>query len=125
MYIQHQHWKGTCDRILIADFRGHGTVQVDIPNTPEGRKKLKADAFLWALWIDEGKDLYNEPYRRRGEATILMKAAEDEAKKKGCKSIALEWSLKESPYWVHDWYERLGYEDKEFGNGCALMVKEL
>ncbi len=123
MYIQHQHWEGTCDRILIVDVRGHGTVQVDI--LPEGMEKFWADAHLWALWVDEGKDARNEPYRHQGEATALMMVAEKEAKKKGCKSIFLEWSLKKSPRWVHSWYERLGYEDKEFGKDCALMVKEL
>jgi hypothetical protein len=37
----------------------------------------------------------------------------------------LEWSLKESPYWVIEWYTRLGYDEKEIGNGCALLKRPL
>lgn len=119
MYIQRQHWEGTCDRLLIVSTIGCGTVQVDILQTDEQRERYHADCILWALLVDEGKT------RRKGVGGVLVKTAEEEAKKCGCKSIALEWSLQESPFWVRDWYERLGYEEKVFGKGYSLMVKEL
>lgn len=121
IFFQKQHWEGTCDRILIADTEGRGSVQVDILLTDKARERYKADALLWGLWglwVDEG-------HRQNGEGDGLVLTAEQEAKASGCKSIALEWSLQESPYWVRDWYVRLGYEEKEFGNGSSLMVKEL
>ena len=115
IFIQHQHWEGTCDRLLIVDTENRGSVQVDV--LPPFRRQ-KADALLWALWVDEG-------YRKQGEATALMAMAEAAVIAKGCTSIALEWSLKEAPYWVCDWYMRLGYEEREFGRDCALMIKKL
>ncbi len=118
IFYQKQHWEGSCDRILIADTEGRGSVQVDIPLTDKARERYKADALLWGLWVDEG-------HRQNGEGDGLVLTAEQEAKASGCKSIAIEWSLQESPYWVRDWYVRLGYEEKEFGNGSSLMVKEL
>jgi hypothetical protein len=54
-----------------------------------------------------------------------MDEAHKTAKHLGAKVTALEWSLEESPHWVFDWYCRLGYDEKEFGKGCALMKKEL
>ena len=56
---------------------------------------------------------------------MLVARAELEAKQHGCKSIALEWSADESEDWVLQWYERIGYNEVEFGKGSSLMVKEL
>lgn len=118
MYIQRQHWEGSCDRLLIADQYGKGTVQVDILLTEEAKERFKADALLWALWVDKDS-------RRKGEGTALIAAAEREAKASGCKTIALEWYKREAPRWVYSWYERLGYEEKAFGRESSLMVKQL
>ncbi len=123
MYIQEQHWEGTCDRLLIVDVAGCGTVQVDIFQLDAQKDRYKADCLLWALWVDKGNK--HRRIRRRGEATVLVQTAELEAKRKGCKSIALEWNEQESPSWVRDWYARLGYEERAFGNRYALMVKYL
>jgi hypothetical protein len=54
-----------------------------------------------------------------------MDEAHKTAKHLGAKVTALEWSLKESPQWVFDWYTLLGYDEKEIGNGCALMKRPL
>ena len=78
----------------------------------------KDDALVWNLYVDE-------PHRRKGLARKLMDEAHKTAKHLGAKVTALEWSLKESPYWVIEWYTRLGYDEKEIGNGCALMKRPL
>lgn len=76
----------------------------------------EGEALVWNLYVDE-------PYRRKGLARELMDEAHKTAKHLGAKVTALEWSLKESPYWVIEWYTRLGYDEKEFGPGNELMKR--
>ena len=76
----------------------------------------EGDALVWNLYVDED-------HRRKGLARQLMNEAHKTAKHLGAKVTALEWSLRESPYWVIEWYTRLGYDEKEIGNGCALMKR--
>ena len=78
----------------------------------------EGEALVWNLYVDE-------EYRRKGLARELMQEAHKTAKHLGVKVTALEWSLKESPQWVFDWYCRLGYDEKEFGPGNALMKRPL
>jgi GNAT superfamily N-acetyltransferase len=78
----------------------------------------EGEALVWNLYVDE-------PHRRKGLARKLMDEAHKTAKHLGSKVTALEWSLKESPQWVFDWYCRLGYDEKEFGPGNALMKRPL
>ena len=76
----------------------------------------EGEALVWNLYVDE-------EHRRKGLARQLMDESHKTAKHLGAKTTALEWSLKESPYWVFDWYTRLGYDEKEFGPGNALMKR--
>jgi GNAT superfamily N-acetyltransferase len=78
------------------------------------RGEHEGEALVWNLYVDED-------HRRKGLARKLMDEAHRTAKDLGAKVTALEWSLKESPYWVFEWYTRLGYDEKEIGNGYALM----
>lgn len=78
----------------------------------------EGEALVWDLYVDED-------HRRKGLARQLMDEAHKTAKHLGAKVTALEWSLEESPYWVIEWYTRLGYDEKEIGNGCALMKRPL
>ena len=78
----------------------------------------EGEALVWNLYVDEG-------HRRNGLARELMDEAHKTAKHLGVKVTALEWSLKDSPHWVLDWYCRLGYDEKEFGPGNALMKRPL
>ena len=78
----------------------------------------EGEALVWNLYVDETE-------RRKGLARELMNEARKIAKHLGAHACVLEWSLRESPNWVFDWYCRLGYEEKEFGPGCSLMELEL
>lgn len=117
--ILHQQWYQE-HRILIVDGIHRSSVQVSIPdkNADDNRIEGKADALIYALWVDE-------PYRKQGVARKLLETAEREAKKMGCKTVCLEWDRRESEEWVLRWYERLGYNEKEFGRHSSLLVKEL
>lgn len=119
MIIQHQRWLGE-RRILIVDEINHGSVQVSIPDDIYFDTKIsnRADALIYALCVDAN-------YRRQGAARILLKKAESEAKRLGCKKVALEWDRRESEEWTLRWYERLGYVEQEFGRYSSLLVKNL
>lgn len=112
--IQEQHWL-LCDRILITDEQGHGSVMVDIQKK-DGR--LTEDALIWSLSVDK-------PYRRQGVATRLLETAEHEAKKRGCTTASLEWDKREAERFAVNWYIRQGYDEKEFGRYGSLLVKQL
>lgn len=117
--VLHQQWYQE-HRILIVDGIHRSSVQVSIPdkNADDNRIEGKADALIYALWVDE-------PYRKQGVARKLLETAERESKKMGCKTVCLEWDRRESDVWVLRWYERLGYNEKEFGRHSSLLVKEL
>lgn len=78
----------------------------------------EGEALVWNLYV-------NEDHCRKGLARKLMDEAHQTARHLGAKITVLEWSLKESPYWVFDWYTCLGYDEKEIGNGYALMKRPL
>lgn len=117
--VLHQQWYQE-HRILIVDGIHRSSVQVSIPdkNADDNRIEGKADALIYALWVDE-------PYRKQGVARKLLETAERESKKMGCKTVCLEWDRRESDVWVLRWYELLGYNEKEFGRHSSLLVKEL
>lgn len=117
--VIHQQWYQE-HRILIVNGLRYASVQVSIPDkdAEDNRIKGKADALIYALWVDE-------PFRGQGVARKLLETAEREAKKMGCKTVCLEWDRRESEEWVLRWYERLGYNEKEFGRFSSLLVKEL
>lgn len=108
------------NRIHIADELLHGSVHVSIPDkdADDNRIKGKADALIYALWVDE-------PFRKQGVARKLLETAERQAKQMGCKSVCLEWDRREDEEWMLRWYERLGYKEKEFGRFRSLLVKDL
>ena len=117
--IQHQQWHDA-QRVIVVDERNRGTVQMCIPapNYEESRIEGKADALIYALWVDE-------PYRGQGGATYILETIENEARRMGLKSVCLEWDNRDTPEWVLRWYERLGYVEKEFGRHISLLVKQL
>ena len=78
----------------------------------------EGEALVWNLYV-------NEEHRHKGIARWLMAKAHEIAKELGAKTTALEWSLEESPFWVFDWYCRLGYDEKEIGPGSSLMRRPL
>lgn len=115
--IQFQKWY-TCDRILITDEANNASVQVDLLKSESLKEHYKADALIWALWV-------NEANRGYGIGKALLKKAEELIYKRCIYKVAVEWDSRDSKSWVRDWYERKGYEEKEFGVGNALLVKDL
>lgn len=116
--IQHQHWEDST-RILITDERHHGSIQVFIPYRTEDKPlDGEADAFIYSLWVGEW-------YRGRGVAKHLMEAAERELKRCGIATVAISWDGRDSPPWVLQWYERLGYEEKASDYRCCTLLKQL
>ncbi len=118
--IQEQHWYGV-DRVLITDEEYNASVQLDIfpKGKDEGRSEhYKADCLVWGLWVDES-------HRGWGIGKRLMRVAIIKAELYGCKSIALEYDNRDTPEWVKNWYERMGFKEVAFGRYSSLMVKQL
>lgn len=116
--IQHQHWEDSI-RILVTDERHYGSIQVFIPKHTEDKPlDGEADALIYSLWV-------GERHRGRGVAKLLMEAAERELKSCGIKTVAISWDGRDSPQWVLQWYERLGYEKKAFDYRCCTLLKHL
>lgn len=112
MIIHKQEWS-SCTRYLIV--HKHGSVQLELYSE---KQKFGGTAYIWALWVEEA-------HRREGIATQLITLAEDLAKQEGHDAVYLEWNKADSSYEIFDWYERRGYDEKEFGDGYSLMRKEL
>ncbi len=112
--IQKQTWKDEI-RILITDEENLGSVQISIPLYVSDIFG-KADAFIYALFVDD-------THRRCGVAKRLLQLAEQQAKLNGVKIIGLEFVKDESDRFVLDWYLRSGY--KPFDKKSNLLIKEL
>lgn len=116
--IQYQHWEDST-RILITDEQHHGCIQVFIPKRTEDKPlDGEADALIYSLWV-------GETHRSRGVAKLLMEAAERELKRCGIATVAISWDGRDSPQWVLQWYERLGYVGKAFDYRCCTLLKRL
>ena len=113
--IQHQKWKDE-ERILIVDEQNCGSVQVSIPCYNSIKISGKADALIYALYVDER-------YREQGIATKLLKIAEQQAKLNGVQVIGIEFDKKESESFVLDWYIKNGY--KPFSKRSKLLIKKI
>ncbi len=106
-----QDWLDRKRIILVSD---KGSVFVDVDYSPDD---FGARAFIWGLFV-------KTEYRRKGMGGQLLARAEEAARWLGQTIVALEWE-RPTPQWVFDWYIRRGYEEKEFGDGCAKMYKVL
>lgn len=116
--IQHQHWEDSI-RILITDEQHHGSIQAFIPKRTEDKPlDGEADALIYSLWV-------GETHRGRGVAKLLMEAAERELKRCDIATVAISWDGRDSPPWVLQWYERLGYVEKVFDYKCCTLLKRL
>ena len=116
--IQYQHWEDSI-RILVTDEQHHGSIQAFIPHRTEDRPlDGEADALIYSLWVDEG-------HRGNKVAQHLMEAVEKELKYCGVETVAISWDGRDSPKWVLQWYERLGYEEKALGRQCCTLLKRL
>lgn len=114
--IQKQYWKDEI-RILITDEQNHGSIQISIPYY-DSDILGKADALIYALFVDEG-------YRRNNVGKQLLKLAEQQAKLNDVNIIGIEFDKEESESFVLDWYLREGYKSFIINNNNILLIKRL
>lgn len=115
--IQKQYWKDEI-RILITDEQNHGSIQISIPYY-DSDILGKADALIYALFVDEG-------YRRNNVAKRLLKLAEQQAKLNDVNIIGIKFDKEESETFVLDWYLREGYKPLFINdNKNNLLIKRL
>lgn len=122
MIEQIQRWPGKFRHIIMIDSPfGSASVQLELWDEPQDWDGFKGKVFLFALWVDE-------TLRRQGLASRLMDRAEQIARENGHEYVYLDWSIKESPNEIFEWYVRRGYDDVAFSvgeNANALMRKKL
>jgi GNAT superfamily N-acetyltransferase len=110
--IEKQRWDGYDKYVIWAE---HGSVQLEVHDKPYGEYNI--EAWLFSLWVDEDS-------RKSGLGKQLRELAEQIAHERGCKTVCLEWSKREAPYWVREWYERNGYKIRAFIGGSSLMLRK-
>jgi len=110
-------WQSTgVTRITIVTPGGEGKIQVDLLSRDD--TKFGRTAVIWDLYV-------SEEHRRKGIARQLMQHAIQRAKDFGFATATLEWNLVDSKREIAWWYTSLGFDEKEFGNTYALMIKNL
>jgi ribosomal protein S18 acetylase RimI-like enzyme len=116
MIIQTQKWNDK-DIVIAMEKDGFAAGQMMLYKEVQN---FGGTAWIWDLWTDPVD-------RNKGMASMVLHNLEAIAKRDGHKSVFLEWELKNSERWVLEWYERRGYEVKEFdGRGSyCLMEKKL
>lgn len=110
-------WTSTnVTRLTIVTDGGEGKVQVDLLNYDN--EDYGRTAFVWDLFV-------RPEHRRKGIAKELMQYALKRAKEHGFNTATLEWELEDTPRHIAWWYGSLGFDEKEFSDSYALMVKQL
>lgn len=110
-------WRSTgVTRLTIVTENGEGKVQVDLLN--RDNKEYGRTAYIWDLYV-------HEIYRRKGIAGKLMDYALNRAREFGFETATLDWDLVDTPREIAYWYSRIGFEETEFGDRNARMVKIL
>lgn len=116
-YHYKTEWEGR-DNIVITLLRDDGVqcgiIEVAIFKGGEH----DGESLLWNLHV-------LEQYRGIGLGKRLLDEAYQVACQHNCHTATLEWLLKDSPRWVLQWYVRQGFDEKEFGEGYALLKKNI
>ncbi len=116
MLLYSTEWTDTDNTVISLYEKGNtqqiGIVEVTVFKTGE----RQGEAYVWNLHV-------KDELRGRGYGRALLSEAYDVAMLAGCKTVTLEWDEKDSPRWVLDWYVREGFDEREFGRGCAFMAK--
>lgn len=110
-------WTDTDNTVVGIFEKGSGEVQAGIVEVTVFKTgERQGEAYVWNLHVAE-------PCRGRGYGRALLSAAYDVARLAGCRTVTLEWDERDTPRWVLDWYVRQGFDEREFGRGCAFMAK--
>jgi GNAT superfamily N-acetyltransferase len=97
-----------------------GMIQyVPIEYSPATGKDL---FFISCIWV-HGHKKGRGSFQKKGMGTALLKAAEEDVKKRGAKGIAA-WGIK-LPFWMKaSWYAKKGYEYVDEDGIACLMFKK-
>jgi GNAT superfamily N-acetyltransferase len=93
----------------------------------EGRITAGVSGWTWAGWLKVNNLWVRPDHRHKGQGRELLRAAETEAKARGCTRATLETYSFQAPRF----YERLGYEivgaidEMPAGHKHYVLVKEL
>lgn len=110
-------WRSTgVTRLTIVTENGEGKIQVDLLN--RDNKEYGRTAYIWDLYV-------KDEFRRKGIGKTLIDYALKRAKEFGFETATLDWDLEDTPREIAYWYSRIGFEEKEFGDSSARMVKIL
>lgn len=113
--IQVQEWYGM-NVVLFTDEENHGSVVLVLYDEPRGDNHIKA--YIQNFWVDK-------EYRGNGVGSRLLDMAEEYAAEHGNDYVFLEWSDRDSPRHVFDYYLKRGYDDIEFSRHNTLFRKYL
>ena len=108
-----------CDNVVISLYENGNAYQIGIVEVCLFKTGKRAgEAFIWNLFV-------REEHRGKGYGRALLSDALDVAMLADCEKATLEWERHESPKWVYDWYVREGFDESEFSDSYAFMVKTL
>lgn len=107
MIVHENTWRwGKSDTLVLAEGRAFCTVSIETDEP--------SVAFLSHVSV-------YEPYRRQGLGNMLLRAAEEYARKRGAREICL-WA--DPDEWPIEWYKRKGYVIYRNGKKGYIALKK-
>lgn len=107
-----------CDNVVIMLYEKDKPYPVGIVEVKVFKNHHKGKAYIWNLFVAP-------MFREKGYGKALMTEAYDVAVDGGCDHAELEWDLRDSPGWVLAWYIKMGFDEKEIGQGYELLRKDI
>lgn len=107
-----------CDNYVLTLYEASITVPAGILILQAFKTEHKGDAYLWNFHVLPS-------CRGKGYGRKLLDRALKIAREAHCRMIVLDWDERDTPRWVFDWYIRRGFDEREFGKGCARLYLKL
>lgn len=110
------YWRSDNRTLIVTGNDNNDLVGTAIIDYPKDDPDV---AWFWNFQI-------KPVFRGKGVGKEIMTAAIEDAKANHCTTIKLNYDWRDSPKWVREWYERLGFKEEGFDNqGVVTMKKEL